>query len=100
MGLYDIIKVKCKCPACHTESAISFQTKSLDNKMQVFTPGDRISEVEEGYDFVELTGICKSEECLKNDPSGHGTIIKAKIRLRDGIITNNIFDVEISGKEQ
>jgi hypothetical protein len=96
MGLYDTLKVKCKCPACLTEIAIPFQTKSLDNKMQEFTPGDRVSETEEGYDFIELTGICKSDVCLKNDPQGHGTIIGAKIRLKDGIITNNIFDVRIS----
>lgn len=98
MDLYDIIKVKIKCPVCGVESLIEFQTRSLDNKSQVFTPGDRISEFDDEFDFLELTGICKSEKCLENDPEKKGTVITAKIRLRNGIITNNIYDIEAQGK--
>ena len=97
MGLYDTIKIKCVCPMCRIESLIPFQTKSLDNKLQVFTPGDRISEFNDEYDFLELAGICKSDECLNNDPEDHGTIIRAKIRLRNGIITNDLFDISLGG---
>jgi len=97
MGLYDTIKIKCLCPVCRTENPIFFQTKSLDNKLQILTPGDRISEFDDDYDFLELVGICKSKKCMDNDPDGHGTIIRAKIRLRNGIITNDLFDVTTVG---
>lgn len=98
MDLYDIIKVKIKCPVCMVESTIEFKTISLDNKSQTFTPGDRVSEFDGEFDFLELTGVCKSEKCLENDPEKNGTVINAKIRLRNGIITNNIYDIEAQGK--
>lgn len=97
MKLYDTIKIKIKCPVCSVEDIIEFKTISIDNKSQVFTPGDRVSEFEDEFDFLELTGVCKSEKCLEKDSEKHGTVITAKIRLRNGIITNDIYDIDVQG---
>lgn len=94
MELYDTVKVKCKCPSCKEEHVTFFKTKSLDNTVQTFTPGDRISESVGDYEFLELTGVCQSSECQKNDPAGKGSTITAKIRLKDGLITNTVYDIE------
>lgn len=106
MGMYDIIQISFKCPYCGKKSHMEFQTKDLIKHLKVFKPGDRISEFDSNYDFISIIGACHSPECqsradklacsIQHSPSGFGALFSAKIRVNNGIITNDVFDIEIN----
>lgn len=105
MEMFDIITIPFKCPYCGMKSHMEFQTKDLENMLKRLKPGDRISNIETDYDFLSVVGSCHSPECqaradkfactFQQCASGFGALFNAKIRIKDGIITNDIFDIEI-----
>ena len=103
MGMFDTAYVDFECPYCHKKGKMEFQTKDLERSLSVFLPGESIGTTK--LNFISVTGDCHSEICQevadKRDiirqgcPSGFGTLFNAKIRVKDGVLTNEVYDVEL-----
>jgi|GEM_PF-2395667 len=117
MGMYDSIFMECKCPYCGETSRMEFQTKDLGRTLYSYEPGNSVSEFTEIFpastpdnvvrrplQHLNVNGQCKSAKCqeiadklwiiLQGRPSGFGAIFGAKLKLVNGIISNELFDID------
>jgi len=102
MGMYDSVYMEFECPYCHKKGKIEFQTKDLERSLSRFVPGESVGTK---LDFISVTGDCHSEICQEvadkrdiirqGSPSGFGALFNAKIRVKDGILTDEVFDIEL-----
>lgn len=105
MGCYDMVFLEIECPYCKRKSEMEFQTKDMNGIFDVLRAGDKVPEEYKDLEYLDTVGDCHSPECQeKSDkswiitqgvPSGFGLGINAKVRLKAGIVTGEIFDIKI-----
>jgi hypothetical protein len=100
MGMYDSVMVKMICPYCGKSSNIEFQTKDLDCALDVFHVGDKVTDK---LTYLDVIGDCHTPECqarsdkyscsVQKSASGFGALFDAKIKVKDGTITDEVYDI-------
>lgn len=102
MGLFDSIILKTKCPYCKKESEMEFQTKDLENILDVFEKGDSIGAMK--FHYLDSIGACQSKDCRihaakrelvyhKESSSFQEPIFYAHIEIKKGVITGKIKNI-------
>jgi hypothetical protein len=92
MGMFDSIYLEVKCPKCGETSEMECQTKDLDCNLDVYRVGDDIGT--DKYNYLDCNASCKSTSCMEYEEReikyrlGFGYIFYIKIKILDGVVTN------------